>query len=220
MANTSVLTATGRSMVVGRLEGSTPTQAEFKNVGLDLNPSSLTAANTDIAPYSMASEAIVAGTSSTVTTTTTNDTYQVAGTVSITASSETIGGSWLSDSTTKPPTTTVAGGAGVIGSSSSTSLTVASASGFPGSGNYYIQIRTEVMEVTGGQGTTTWTVVRGVNGSTAISTIAASDPIVAGNIPGNSAITGGNTAIHSSWPTGLALVSGDSLAITQQLKFT
>jgi hypothetical protein len=41
-----------------------------------------------------------------------------------------------------------------------TSITVASAAGFPTSGPYYIRIDNEVMQVTGGQGTTTWTVCR------------------------------------------------------------
>jgi hypothetical protein len=50
-----------------------------------------------------------------------------------------------------------------------TSITVASASGFPpaGGGNYYIRIDNEVLQVTGGQGTTTWTVQRGLLGTTA-----------------------------------------------------
>lgn len=51
---------------------------------------------------------------------------------------------------------------------SATSMTVASHTGFPSSGNYYVAVDTganfEVMEVTGGQGTTTWTVARGVSG--------------------------------------------------------
>ena len=48
-----------------------------------------------------------------------------------------------------------------------TSITVASAAGFPASGNYYIRIDNEVMQVTGGQGTTTWTVARHQLGTTA-----------------------------------------------------
>src|SRR5262245_24109249 len=54
--------------------------------------------------------------------------------------------------TTTRPTATTAG---------QTTITVASASGFPTSGTYYIRIDNEVMAVTGGQGTTTWTVTRG-----------------------------------------------------------
>lgn len=53
--------------------------------------------------------------------------------------------------------------------SSVTSITVASATGFPAFGNYVIQIASEQMLVTGGQGTTTWTVTRGFNGTVAAS---------------------------------------------------
>jgi Tfp pilus assembly protein PilX len=56
--------------------------------------------------------------------------------------------------------------------SSQTTVTVASASGFPTSGNYGIQIDDEQMIVTGGQGTTTWTVTRGANGTTAASHVS------------------------------------------------
>lgn len=52
-----------------------------------------------------------------------------------------------------------------------TSMTVASHTGFPSSGNYYIAVDTganfEIMQVTGGQGSTTWTVVRGASGPNA-----------------------------------------------------
>ena len=44
-------------------------------------------------------------------------------------------------------------------------ITVASATGFPASGSYYIRIDNEVMQVTAGQGTTTWTVSRGLLGT-------------------------------------------------------
>jgi FtsP/CotA-like multicopper oxidase with cupredoxin domain len=48
-----------------------------------------------------------------------------------------------------------------------TSITVASAAGFPTSGTYYVRIDNEVLAVTGGQGTTTWTVTRGQLGTAA-----------------------------------------------------
>ena len=41
--------------------------------------------------------------------------------------------------------------------------------GFPTGQNYRIHIDSESMEVTAGQGTTTWTVTRGVDGTTAAS---------------------------------------------------
>jgi Tfp pilus assembly protein PilX len=57
--------------------------------------------------------------------------------------------------------------------SSQTTISVASANGFPTSGNYQVRIDDEDMTVTGGQGTTTWTVTRGVNGTTAAARIRA-----------------------------------------------
>jgi hypothetical protein len=54
--------------------------------------------------------------------------------------------------TTTRPTATTLG---------ATSITVASASGFPTTNGYYVRVDNEVMQVTGGAGTTTWTVARG-----------------------------------------------------------
>jgi hypothetical protein len=48
-----------------------------------------------------------------------------------------------------------------------TALTVASADAFPVQGDYRIRIGSELLLVTAGQGTTSWTVTRGVDGSTA-----------------------------------------------------
>jgi hypothetical protein len=48
-----------------------------------------------------------------------------------------------------------------------TPITVTSAAGFPTSGNFSIVIDSEQMTVTGGQGTTSWTVLRGQGGTTA-----------------------------------------------------
>jgi Tfp pilus assembly protein PilX len=50
---------------------------------------------------------------------------------------------------------------------SQTTINVAAAVGFPTSGTFRIRVDDEQMTVTGGQGTTTWTVTRGVNGTTA-----------------------------------------------------
>jgi hypothetical protein len=61
--------------------------------------------------------------------------------------------------TTRPTATTAA----------QPSITVASAAGFPTTGSYYVRIDNEVMQVTGGQGTTTWTVARGQLGTVAAS---------------------------------------------------
>ncbi|MEU1800890.1 hypothetical protein [Streptomyces sp. NPDC019937] len=212
MPTTVAFTSKGREIVTGRMIGTSPTQAEPKNLGWGTGAG--TAAATDVAPFTEAAEARVAGTSSLVTTTSTNDTYQVVGTIT-SASSQTITETFLSDSASKPASTTANG---AIASTSSTSITVTSASGFPGSGNYNIQIDSEVMTVTGGQGTTTWTVTRGANGSTA-ATHSNGAVITGGNTSGSSAVTNGSLLIHASF-TGLALNSGDSLTATTKLSFS
>jgi hypothetical protein len=212
----SVVTATGDAIIVGRMRGSTPTQAEPLNCGWGTNPAALTAAHTDIAPFTEATESRVAGTSSVTTTTTTNDTYTVVGTIVVAGAGKTVGEWFLSDSTTKPAAGAVAAG-GVVGSNSATTLNTA-ATFTPGNGNY-IQIRTEVMLVTAGSGTTVLTVTRAQNGTAAISTIAVADAVQPGNPPGNTAITGGSLFAHMDF-TGLALNIGDSLALTANTKVT
>jgi hypothetical protein len=62
------------------------------------------------------------------------------------------------------PRTTTRTSATTVGQ---TSITVASAAGFPPAGTYFIRIDNEVMQVTSGNGGTTWTVVRGQLGTSA-----------------------------------------------------
>ena len=74
--------------------------------------------------------------------------------------------------------------------STQTTLTVASASGFPSS-PFTIRIDDESMTVTAGFGTTTWTVTRGANGSTAASHVNAQT--VVWNTPTSGEIGWNNT---------------------------
>lgn len=83
-----------------------------------------------------------------------------------------------------------------------TSLTISSASSFPSSLNYVIQIDSEQMLVTGGQGTTTLTVTRGVNGTSAASH--------AQNAPVYMPISGGTNTIKVNF-TGTASGATGSL---------
>jgi hypothetical protein len=218
MSTTVVVVSKGYDIVTGRMKGSTPTQAEplFMGWGTGGAASAYTAAVSDIGPFFEGPtgdySTRITGTSSIVTVTTANDTYQVTGTITA-STAETIAEMFLSDSSTKAPSTTVASGSTVIGSTSATGLNVASHTGFPGSGNYYIQTDTEVLEVTAGQGTTSWTVVRAQNGSSPYGSIAIGDVVTAGNIPGSTTITGGSLFVHASF-TGLSLNSADSITGT------
>lgn len=190
--------------------GSSPTQAEPKILCWGLDPAdAYTAANTDVALFTEAPEARVTGTSSQVTTTTTNDTYQVTGTMTASAT-RAITEASLADSTTQPAAAAVAAG-GVVGSSSSTTLNT-SATFTPGNNNY-IQIRTEVMQVTAGSGSTALTVVRAQNGSSAIATIAATDNVAPGNPPGQTGITGGTLLAKADFAV-INLNTSDSVAFT------
>ena len=212
------MTSAGRNIIVGRMQGSTPSQAEPKFVGWGTNPSGLTSAVTDIAPFFEAQAAgRTSGTSSTTTTTTTDDTYTVTGTI-VAGGTLAIAECFLADASTQPTQGTVAAG-GVVGSNSATTLNT-SASFTTGNSNY-IQIRTEVMEVTAGSGTTALTVVRAQNGSAAISTIAATDNVSQGNIPGGlgHTVSGGNTYLHADFAV-INLSSGDSIAFTINTKFS
>ena len=211
----TVVTRKGKDILSGRLIGSTPTQAEPKVVTWGLNPAALTAAATDVAMFDESSEARVTGTSSAVTTTTVNDTYQVVGTITA-GGSRAITEFGAFDSATQPGTAAVAAG-GVVSSNSATTLNTG-ATFTPGNGNY-IQIRTEVMQVTAGSGSSSLTVVRAQNGSSAISTIAVSDVVTPGNIPGTTATTGGSMFVHADFAV-INLNTSDSIQFTLKVQFT
>ena len=54
-----------------------------------------------------------------------------------------------------------------VASPTATTLTVTSAAGFPADAQYRIRLDDELLLVTAGAGTTTWTVTRGIEGTTA-----------------------------------------------------
>lgn len=210
----TVVTSKGREVVTSRIKGSgtEPLNIGWGTGGIAGGP--FTAAVTDVAPFSEASESRVAGTSSQVTTTTTNDTYQVTGTITA-GGTKTIAEVFLSDSTTKPFSTTVAAGGTANGSSSGTSLNTAAS--YTPANNTYIQVRTEVLQVTAGTGTTALTVSRAQNGSTAITTIATGDQATTGNPPGT-ATANSTLFLHGDF-TGIALNASDSIAFTVKVQF-
>lgn len=112
---------------------------------------------------------------------------------------------------------------------SATSITVASASGWPSSGNYYARLGpvgaegtdglNEVVLVTGGQGTTTWTVTRGQLGTTA--TAFASGVVVDNNLArcntaafsGTDGTSNASTTFTSASATFNATVVGNHLRL-------
>lgn len=211
----TIITRKGKEILSGRLVGATPTQAEPKYLAWGTNPNSLTATTSDIALFAESSESRTAGSSSQVTTTTTNDTYQVSGTQTATAT-RVIQEAALFDSGTQPAQATVAAG-GVVGSNTSTTLNT-NATFIPGNSNY-VQIRNEVLQVTAGSGSTALTVTRGQNGSGAITTIAANDVVTPGNPPGQTGVAGGSMFAHADIGQ-INLNNGDSITWTWKCQFT
>jgi hypothetical protein len=207
----AVVTFKGLEILWDRVHGVGTPGTEPLDLAWGNNPNTLTAAKSDVNLFKEAAESRVGGTATIVTTTTTNDTYQVTGTFT-SLTGQTIAEVALGDTSSKPQVTTVTGGT-AVGSNSGTNLTVTSATGFPGSGNYDIQIRTEVLTVTAGQGTTSWTVTRGANGSTAISTIANADVVTGGNAPGQTAVTNGDLFVHADHGA-QTLATNDQIAYT------
>ena len=210
MATVVKVTTKGREVISNRLKGGTPTQVEPLNVGWGVGAT--TAALTDVGPFKEASEARVAGTSSFVTTTSTNDTYQVVGTIT-SASGQTIAEAFLSDSTTKPFSTTWA----TAPTTTSGTAGTTAASYTPANGTRIQTQAGEVMTVSAGSGSTSLTVVRGANGSTAV-TQTAGDTITLGNQPGDSTANA-TLFVHASF-TGLALNTNDSIQFTFQVQIS
>jgi hypothetical protein len=212
----TVATSKGDEMVSGRMIGSTPTQVEPNKIVWGTG--SGTATKNDIAAFGEGPEAATTGTSSQVTTTTTNDTYQVVGTITATGG-RTITNVALKDNATLVAQNTIAAG-GIVGSAVSTTMNTAT-NYSPGTNNY-VQVThgttSEVMQVTAGNGTSVLTVVRAQNGTSALSTIAAADIVIAGNIPGQTGVTGGNVFLHADF-TGLPLGTNDSIQFTIKTQF-
>lgn len=202
------ITSKGREVIAGRMRGSSPTQAEPLDIGWGVG--TVAAAVTDVGPFKEAAESRTAGTSSLVTTTSTNDTYQVVGTIT-SLSGQTIAEAFLSDSSSKPFSTTWATAPTTTSGTSGTTA----ASYTPANGTHIQTQSGEVMTVSAGTGTTSLTVVRGANGSTA-ATNSNGDTITLGNAPGETN-TNATCFVHSSF-TGLALNTNDSIAFTFQVQ--
>lgn len=202
------VTYKGLEMLVNRLRGATPSQAEPLNLGWDTG--GYTAAKSDVAAWGEAPENRIAGASTVATSATTNDSYQVTGTI-VATGARTITGVLLSDTTTKPAgTDAVQAGSAIIGSNSGNTVNVGTGASF--AVNEYVQVRTEVMKVTGVSGGVL-TVARGQNGSAALTTIAQNDPITRGNPPGSSAVANGNLFLHAEHGA-TVLAKDDSIAYT------
>lgn len=214
----TVVTNQGHNVITGRMIGATPTQAEPKNLGH--GSGSGTSAVTDLTLFAedtggSPTYARTAGSSSQVTTAIANDTYQATGTVT---AGHAIGvtNAALFDQTGLPAQTTLTSNPLTSGA---TSMTVTSATGFPGSGNYLIQIDSEVIQVTAGQGTTTWTIVRAQNGSTAASHNQNAVIMEAGTTAAGGGTGGGGQMLMKGDFAVINLATNDSITYTAKVQF-
>lgn len=223
MANASVATVVGRTILWNRMRGG---GTEPKNIKWGVNtPSTATAsAASDVALFNPATETGVAGTSNVINTSTTwvlGDTYQVTGTLTCLVAGKTITEAILSDTITLSGTTTIATSSQAAGATTIT-LANGSATGIPTSSNFYIQVENEVQIVTAGQGTNTFTVTRGALGS-ASAAHAVGIPVTVGGDGGANtsyglgaqtatvaAANGGNTFAHADF-AGIGLAVNDSI---------
>jgi hypothetical protein len=215
----TVATYSGRSVLWNRVKGN---GTEPKNVGWGTGAPAGDAAIGDVNLFAPASETRVAGTSTLLTTTQLADTYQVVGTLTAAGSRAITEAGLFDTNTANSATTTITNNPLTSGG---TSITVTSATGFPGSGNYYCQIENEVVLITAGQGTTTWTATRGALGTTAAAH-NLSTPITLGGDggAGTGGATSGQTATVGASQGGNAFIHANfaviNLALNDSIQFT
>ncbi len=218
MANTAVATFAGRAIMWNRLRGN---GTEPKNIGW--GDSSITqSASPDVNMFSPQTESRTVGTSTMATTSFLGDTYSVSGAIVCAVGAKTIREAALFDTTTLSPRTTV----NASMTAAQTTVTLAAAiAGTPSANRYYRQIENEIVLVTGGQSTTTETIVRGRLGSTSavhssgVTTVIGDD---GGTATGGGtteqtatvgAAAGGACFVHADF-AGIAVSVSDSINFT------
>lgn len=206
MPTNAVFPYAGKSITTNRLKGS---GTEPVNSHWGTGSETAAASDTALTVPSPDEARSSSGTSSLQTTSVPNDTYQVQSTLTCATNPKTVTEHALFDTAVAAPQTTLAA---AITTTTQTSISVAANAGFPGTGQFDIQIDGETMTVTGGQGTNTWTVTRGARGSTA-ATHASAAAVVGGQ-----GTAGGNMFFKATF-TGIALNAGDSIAFTDTVQY-
>jgi hypothetical protein len=216
MANESVATFSGRSIIWSRMKGD---GTEAKNIGWGI-ATVTSSQNANVNLFGPATEARTAGTSSLVSTTQLADTYQVVGSITCAVAAKTITEVGLFDTTTLSTTTTLAASL----TASATTATFGANPGPNSGGNYYVQVNNETILVTAAN-STTLTISRGALGSTSaiqasgsVATIGGDGGAYAnGGVGGSTyavpASLGGSMFIHADF-AGVALNAGDSISFT------
>ena len=198
----TVLTSVARSNLVNAITGSGYSLSEPKY--LSWGTGSSTALPTDIA-LGNPINTVITGTVSTLSTVTSGDTYFCTGNfIASNSYSVTEVGLFTSNSSS------------AVGSLSNqvnptdTTITVSGYSGFPGTFPFNLQVLTEVMTATSGNGTNVFNVIRGTNGSSKVTSI----------IPALTPVVGpaGQMFLKSSF-SGINLNAGDSIQFNISVQF-
>lgn len=218
MANAATNTWPGRTIIWNRLRGN---GTEPKNMGWGTGTTT-GSANSNVNMFTPATEARSAATTTQIATTQLGDTYQAVGSIICAGATKTITEFGIFDTTTLSPSTTNSNSL----TTATTSITLGSSTGFPGSGNYYAQMGNgETVLVTGGQGTATLTVTRAALGSTAAVQAAGGAFTLGGDGGANAnaglgaqtatvaAAQGGSMLCHADF-AGIALSVSDSINFT------
>jgi hypothetical protein len=201
----TVLTSTARAQLTSVVLGNPNTIVVPQY--LELGTGSGTAAATDETTWCPITPRIPCAVSM-VTSNTTNDTFQCVG--SYTATQNTlITNLGLFTVSTSPPVGTVLSQVNI----GATAVQVQGIGNFPNTYPFDVQIGSEVMTVTSGSGTT-WTVVRGTNGSSpTTSAIAIGTPITGGKGTSN------GTMFFKSSFSPIPLDTGSSIEFVIDLQF-
>jgi hypothetical protein len=198
----ATVTTKGRSSIVQALLGSTLTTPKYIAWGTG----SGTSAPSDEGLFNeVVADGRTSGTTSQITTSTSGDTFNVTGTLTA-STSETITNVGLFTSSSTPYQNTLAA---QVTSATQTNIQVTpTGTGSLPSTPFDIQILSEVMTVTNVSGVN-WTVTRGVNGSTALSSIPLTTQL--------SSVSG--TMFAKADFSSLTLSSGDSILFNINVQF-
>lgn len=217
MAHASVNTWSGKSMLWNRFRGN---GTEGKNMGWGTSSTTPSAA-ANVNMFNPATEARTAATTTQTTTSFLGDTYQAVGSIICAGTTKTITEFGMFDSVTLSPSTTNSNSLGAA----TASVTIGSATGFPGSGNYYAQLNNgETVLVTSGQGTTTLGIARGQLGSSGAAQASGGAFTLGGDGGASASGLGGQTATVAASAGGSMFCHADfdgiALAVSDSINFT
>lgn len=217
MANSAANSWSGKTLIWFRFRGS---GTEGKNMGWGTGTTTGSAAS-NVNIFTPSTEARTAATTTQTTTTFLGDTYQAVGSIICAVGAKTITEFAMFDTTTLSPSTTNSNSM----TAATTVITIGSATGFPTTSNYYVQLGNgETVLVTAGQNTTSQTVVRAQLGSTAAVQASGVAYTLGGDGGAGTMSLGGQTATVAAANGGSMFCHADfagiALSVSDSINFT